>query len=438
MSLLDYQKSHVKALINAFEYSNTAIDSSDTGTGKTYCACAVAQMLSLQPFVICPKSVISNWVKVMKEFQVDSYGISNYESIKNLTWYNGADGKKERCPFLTYIDETYTWDLPSNCLVILDEAHRCKNKKTQNAQMVMALKGGKNKVMLLSATIADKPKFFGVFSYLLDFIPNVKLHNIFLKKLRAINGEKPVMYLLHKRVFPRHGSRLKIADLGDKFPKNKIIADAYSMGEKIEKEIQEQYEYINIVSTEAKKLGEMANIRLVQIIRARQQIEALKLATMIELAKDHLDNDLSVVIFVNFTDSLSILAAELNTNCTIHGEQTLVERDRAIDLFQTNRERIIICQIQSGGVGISLHDVHGGHQRVSIISPSWSAQDLVQVLGRIHRAGSKTPALQKIVYCSNTIEEEICNLVQVKLINYSQLNDGESDTKIKLGTESDP
>ena len=54
--------------------------------------------------------------------------------------------------------------------------------------------------------------------------------------------------------------------------------------------------------------------------------------------------------------------------------------------------------IQAGGVGVSLHDLHGGHPRMSIISPTWSGQDLKQVLGRIHRAGSKTPAIQKIVF----------------------------------------
>ena len=51
---------------------------------------------------------------------------------------------------------------------------------------------------------------------------------------------------------------------------------------------------------------------------------------------------------------------------------------------------------QAGGTGLSLHDVNGEHPRVSLISPSFSAIDLKQALGRIHRAGAKSPAVQKL------------------------------------------
>ena len=62
---------------------------------------------------------------------------------------------------------------------------------------------------------------------------------------------------------------------------------------------------------------------------------------------------------------------------------------------------------------------------MSIISPSWSGTDLVQALGRIHRAGSKSPAIQKIIYCAKTYEEQICALIRTKLKNLSAINDGD-------------
>ena len=80
---------------------------------------------------------------------------------------------------------------------------------------------------------------------------------------------------------------------------------------------------------------------------------------------------------------------------------------------------------QAGGVGISLHDIHGNHPRMSIISPSWSGQEMRQTLGRIHRAGSKTPAIQKIVYVAKTYEEQMCNIIKTKLRNIDALNDGD-------------
>jgi superfamily II DNA or RNA helicase len=66
-----------------------------------------------------------------------------------------------------------------------------------------------------------------------------------------------------------------------------------------------------------------------------------------------------------------------------------------------------------------------GHPRMSIISPSWSGQEMRQTLGRIHRAGSKTPAIQKIIYVAKTYEEQMCNIIKVKLRNIDAINDGE-------------
>jgi SNF2 family DNA or RNA helicase len=155
------------------------------------------------------------------------------------------------------------------------------------------------------------------------------------------------------------------------------------------------------------------------------RIEQLKIPTFIKLAKESLDNGNSVAIFVNFTDTLKTIQKELDAKSVIFGQQSVEERDRSVRLFNEDKERIIICNIRSGGVGISLHDTRGDYPRVSVISPSWSAQDILQSLGRIHRANGKTPVVQKIVFCKGTIEEDICKNMSKKIENIAQLNDGD-------------
>ena len=115
----------------------------------------------------------------------------------------------------------------------------------------------------------------------------------------------------------------------------------------------------------------------------------------------------------------------MKTNCVIYGEQTLEDRIKNIDDFNNDKSRIIVSNIRSGGVGISLNDTHGEYPRVSLISPSWSAQDIIQALGRIHRANTKTSVRQKIIFCSGTIEENICKNMVEKIKNISSLNDGD-------------
>lgn len=432
MSLIDYQKPHVDQLITAFNNSNMIIDSSDTGTGKTYSAAAVAEQLGLKPIIVCPKSVISSWIKVMKQFKVDIYGISNYESLRSGSWFPEGDlTKKKPCKHISITRETCVWTLPADVLIIFDEAHKCKNPATSASRMLLAAVKTGAKIMTLSATIADTPKFFATFAVGIGFCDNIRVYPLYLRKLQGLSGLEP-MLTLHRRVFPHHGSRMKIVDLGDKFPRNLVISDTYFMGEDIAKSISQQYQLIDLVAKEAKRLQDGANCVLVQIIRARQRIEALKVSTIKELAIDHLNSGLSVAIFVNYVDTLRLLSEELDCNCFIQGGQTLVERDMNIELFQSNKERLIISTIQSGGVGISLHDTDGRYPRVSLISPSWSGQDLVQALGRIHRAGAKSPCIQKLVYCQGTIEEDICKMVQKKLNNYSQLNDNDNESQINL------
>ena len=48
-NLLDYQILHVQNLIGALNNNNIAIDTSDTGCGKTYCALAICKQLNLEP-----------------------------------------------------------------------------------------------------------------------------------------------------------------------------------------------------------------------------------------------------------------------------------------------------------------------------------------------------------------------------------------------------
>ena len=197
------------------------------------------------------------------------------------------------------------------------------------------------------------------------------------------------------------------------------------MDDDIVKEIQKQYEYINFVSEEKKEKEEKSLCILAKICYARQKIESLKLATIIELCKEKLENKFSVVVFVNFLDSLKILAKEFKVENVICGNQSLETRQKIVDDFQSNKEKIILCQIQSGGQAISLHDIHGNHPRVSIISPGWSSKDIYQAIGRIYRAEGKTPCLQYLVYCANTIEVQICEIIQKKFHNYSLLTSGE-------------
>ena len=176
------------------------------------------------------------------------------------------------------------------------------------------------------------------------------------------------------------------------------------------------------------KRAEDCDSALIAQLRARQEVELMKVNLFEELARDAYESGNSVAIFVNFRATMDTLLKRLAGLCNIsvvHGGQTNFERELQCDTFQNDHSRIMLCTIQAGGTGLSMHDIKGDYPRVSLISPSFSAIDFRQALGRIHRAGAKSPAVQKIIFAEGTVEMRVCSLVRKKLNNLDLLNDDE-------------
>ena len=109
---------------------------------------------------------------------------------------------------------------------------------------------------------------------------------------------------------------------------------------------------------------------------------------------------------MNFRATALKLAALLKTDSIVIGEQSALARAKVIDDFQANESDLVILTAAAGGEAISLHDLDGRHPRTSLISPVWNPVHLKQVLGRIYRAGGKSPVCQQILVLPG-LEEQI-------------------------------
>ena len=437
--LLSFQIAHTLQLSECLQGRNCVLDASDTGTGKTYCAVALCRILGKIPFIICPKSVINTWGEVCGIFGIHPFGIANYEMLRGGK-YMTEDLDVVQCPYIDKIvaggdqggKTDFVFQLPPEVIVIFDEAHRCKNSSTGTSRLLLSAGKTGNKILLLSATISDKIDCFRPFGVVFRLYDRPQQYKPWMRRQllirrvghrdRNLSDDEKKLDVIYRTVFPAMGSRMRIRELGDLFPQNHVTSQCYYLAN--HKEVDDLHREVNLAIQELRDKEKRAEA-LAKIVRARQRIELLKVPIFQDLAQEALDNGYSVAIFVNYRETMDQLCAHLETSCVIHGDQTLEERTGNIADFQENRSRKIISIVQAGGVGVSLHDLHGHHPRMSIISPSWSGQDLVQVLGRIHRARALTPAIQKIVYCAKTYEEKICELVKSKIRNLSAINDGD-------------
>ena len=425
-TLFDWQIFHAKVLMTSLLNHGYAKDGSDTGTGKTFVALYLAKKMGLVPFVLCPKSVVPSWKDTMLSYGYepsDQHAYTYEKMVRGSTEF--YDGSK--------------WLLnPKKALVIFDEDHRCKGNKSKNAKMMIAAKRAGLNILCLGATSCTNPTEMRALGYVLDLHDDKGWWRWSLKNgcKRGLfgglefKGSKAVLKRLHDHIYKNgaRGSRIKIADLPPgAFPNSNIIAQGYDISGRADIDLIYSDLKAELTALEGKKYTDTDN-PLVAQLRARQEIELLKVPLFEELARDAYESGNSVAIFVNFRETMEVLLRRLAGLCEIrmiHGGQTETERELQCLGFQNDAARIMLCTIQAGGTGVSLHDINGNHPRVSLISPTFSAIDFKQTLGRIHRAGAKSPAVQKIVFAEGTVEMRVCKLVKRKLDNLDLINDDE-------------
>jgi superfamily II DNA or RNA helicase len=161
------------------------------------------------------------------------------------------------------------------------------------------------------------------------------------------------------------------------------------------------------------------------MLRARQKTELVKVPLFIDMIEEGLEQGMSVVLFVNFTETINAISSRFNIKCIFDGKVPDKVRQQSVDDFQLDKERVILVNIQSGGAGLSLHDINGKYPRLALISPTWSAVYMRQATGRVWRENAKSKSIQKIVFVAGTVEEDVCKSVQSKLNNLDILNDGD-------------
>ena len=404
----------------------STLDTSSVGTGKTIVACHLAKTLNRPVAVICPKAVIPSWQREMAECGLEPLFVMNYEQLRTgKTQWVTLHGKK-----------TYKWHLPEDTLVLIDECHKAKGPYTKNAQIVVALISAGFKVHMMSATAAEDPTEMRATGYALGLHglnkPEANLKSWFGWMIS--NGcqqnpwgawefiRKSKLKELNQIMYQSNVYRLTVSDFPDSFRENRVFVEPVEFTNL--KKIAKAYEDLGITPEIVTQYIENGTVMdsdhvLVNILRARQLAESFKVNDLAEMARDLVSEGNSVVLFVNFRESAEALAAALDCKMIVGG-QSAAERQKAIDDFQADDDVVLVVNISAGGTGISLHDINGERQRVSLISPTFNVKDHLQALGRIHRNGAKSDALQKILVANGTIEEVVMKAVAEKT---QKLND---------------
>ena len=434
--LRPWQVESVAKLCSVINKWGCGIDGSDVGIGKTYVACGVARELDMDILIVCPKAVMESWKRVIfNHFKMKSrlIGIINYELLRM--------GRSDSL-IASYVKnrkthkEEFKWKIPKSTLIIWDESQKLKGANTKNSEVCLLALKEKYKMLFCSATNATNPLELKTVGMAIKLFENNRQYYQWLyahgvSKGRfglQFNNNKDVLKKLHKDIFVNRGSRLT-RDTIPNFPESQISAECYDMEEEAQNKINSIYDEMEAELAKLKKKIKKEKLdsasELTAILRARQKVELVKVPLFVEMVEEALENNMSVVLFLNFTETIDALSKRLGTKCIVNGVVSDVDRQNSIDAFQADKERIILVNIAAGGAGLSLHDLNGKHPRLALISPSYSAVQMRQATGRVWRDSAKSKSIQKIVFVAKTVEERVCTAVNEKLKNMDLLNDGD-------------
>ena len=416
------QKTHAASVYRSLLTQGSALDTSDTGTGKTISSIAIARHWQDKGglvAIVCPASVVTAWGRAATKQGVDPIFLTSYDKLRRGNDYYSFRTQIRRNKKHKY----FKAEFPDNTLVIFDEVHYCRGDNTQNAKLLVATKNAGAAVLTLSATAARDPSQMKALGYVLglhDHHKNTKnswfkwakrngcyQDQWFAWKFKKGFDLSPLREDLYATRKIAHGMRVE--DLGGHFKDTVVLEDLRNFprvaGIYEEAGVDEDYVNSIILDLEVKKLDSASAAE--EALRGRQLAELEKIPYFVEQAKLLLEEGRSPVVFLNFRESLSLFQESFPESGIIVGGQSSEDRQKTLDDFQEDKIRVMAVSASAGGTGVNLHDTNGNFPRVGLVSPSFSPFVFKQVLGRLPRLGMKTPCMYRVVVAANTIEEHV-------------------------------
>lgn len=146
-----------------------------------------------------------------------------------------------------------------------------------------------------------------------------------------------------------------------------------------------------------------------------KQVSAAKLTALRDILEDRFNEEDRVVVFARFlpeVESISQMGAEFKVpTYVLRGSVRQSDRDVARRKFQTTPgPSLFVAQIQTGGLGITLHASH----EAIFYSTTYALDDRIQAEDRIHRIGQVSAVTYRDLVARGTVDLDIYAALRAK------------------------
>ena len=437
-SLRHYQSRGVGWLCYLRDAGYGALLADDMGLGKT--VQVIAYLLGVKKekahsssLIICPTSVIGNWVAELARF-APKLRVKVHHGVDRGDAKTFAGEALSSDVVLT--SYALAWrDHDALCArnwqsIILDEAQNIKNPITKQSKYVKRITA-RHRVALTGTPIENR--LADLWS-IMDFLnpghfPCWRDFNDNFARPIEEEGDSRMAALLKSAVGPFMLRRLK-TDKG-------ICDELPAKTERIEwcALTQEQatlYQAIVDETLQAIKDKDASRMAVLASITKLKQIcnhptnflkdsrvlgdRSGKVERLRDIVKKIIENKESCIVFTQFAEMASLLAEDMRKQVhenvgLIHGGLSRIERDRVVSWFQRlDSPGILVCSLKAGGTGLNLiaanHVIH--------FDRWWNPAVENQASDRAYRIGQRKHVFIHTFITRGTLEEKIEELLQSK------------------------
>ncbi|MFZ5496173.1 MAG: DEAD/DEAH box helicase [Verrucomicrobiota bacterium] len=454
--LRPYQRLGTAWLWHLFRQELGGILADEMGLGKTLQAlalvaaskgerpglCTLGATRSTPPsLVVCPASLVENWRREAARFAPE-LKVFVHHGARRLAGKDFAAHDLILTSYGTLARDSVLFESAEFALILADEAQHLKNRRTQAARSLRALRG-RGRFLLTGTPLENSlDDLRSLFEFLMPgFL--AKVPPGLRRAERAWHDAQ-----LRTRTAPYILRRTKAAvapELPQKIEQT-IWCEPTATQAALYRRLQEDGER-ELMDLAAKGSSE-ASLRFTvftQLLRLRQLccdprlvcrpgspnsakaafgVAALQLPTAADSAKldafrellaESLDEGHRMLVFSQFTSLLGLLREELDAQevpfCHLDGSLTPKARQAAVDRFQKDASiPVFLISLKAGGTGLNLT----GADVVVHYDPWWNPAAEAQATDRAHRIGQTKIVTSYKLICAGTVEEKVLALQDTK------------------------
>jgi superfamily II DNA or RNA helicase len=425
--LRPYQKEGVYWLRFLSRNGLGGILADEMGLGKTLQTLAFLRTLDGPSLVVCPSSLLFNWVREAQRFvpELKVLCIEGADRAKLFSRILENNIVLTSYPLLRRdIDRFRGFKFSS---IILDEATHIKNPDTQNAQAAMALVG-RHRFVLTGTPVENSVRdLWSILHFALPGYLGRREEFRERYELPISRGSEPERARLAKRLRPFMLRRLKqqvAKELPEKIEQITycdLSPEQEELYQKLRRESRRKLEELS----GTKDQGRARMAMLTALLRLRQVCCDLrllgqeaerpsgKLELLEELLEEAIDGGHRVLLFSQFVSMLRLIRARMDETGIRYGylDGETKDRAKAVDEFQgSDNLPLFLISLKAGGVGLNL----SAADTVIHFDPWWNPAVEAQATDRAHRIGQTRVVTSYKLIARATVEEKILSLQQKK------------------------